>query len=367
MWTAHRSSTRIEAGYRRSRVTSSDLLVSVKGTVGRVGLVPVGFEGNISRDVARVRLCSHHVPEYWLQLLRSDAAQRAVRDASVGTTRMELSIATLKLLTFRVPAVAEQRRIAETLSQGDALVAALERLIAKKEAMKQGLMQELLSGRTRLPGFEGEWKERELGSLADIVSGGTPSSSIPAYWAGGIPWCTPTDITSQIGRHLHQTERTITKEGLDACSARLLPSGSVLLCTRATIGELKIASVPTATNQGFKALVPRFDVDGDFLYYTLLIEKDRLAAKGTGSTFLEVSRRDVASLVLAVPPREAEQRAIAQVLTDADDELATLRTRLTKAQAVKRGMMQALLTGRTRLPVPVPAETGTDDSEADAA
>ena len=214
MWTAHRSSTRIEAGYRRSRVTSSDLLVSVKGT--------------ISRDVARVRLCSHHVPEYWLQLLRSDAAQRAVRDASVGTTRMELSIATLKLLTFRVPAVAEQRRIAETLSQGDALVAALERLIAKKEAMKQGLMQELLSGRTRLPGFEGEWKERELGSLADIVSGGTPSSSIPAYWAGGIPWCTPTDITSQIGRHLHQTERTITKEGLDACSARLLPSGSVL-------------------------------------------------------------------------------------------------------------------------------------------
>ena len=152
--TAHRSSPTIEAAYRRSRVTAGDVLISVKGTTGSVGIVPVGFEGNISRDVARVRLTHDHDPGFWCQLLRSFAAQQTLQLAAVGSTRQELSIGTLKRLRFRFPSRPEQERISKVLSDVDQLIATLERMIAKKQAIKQGMMQQLLTGRTRLPGLE---------------------------------------------------------------------------------------------------------------------------------------------------------------------------------------------------------------------
>ena len=147
-----------------------------------------------------------------------------------------------------------------------------------------------------------------------------------------------------------RTERTISQEGLEHSAAQLLPAGSLLLCTRATIGEVKIATTPIATNQGFKSLVPRPGVSNEFLYYKLLTLKDELASRGSGSTFLEVSKRDVAGLRLMIPDID-EQHAIASALGDADDEVTVLRRRLSKARNVKQGMMQQLLTGRSRLPV----------------
>jgi len=171
---------------------------------------------------------------------------------------------------------------------------------------------------------------------------------VPAYWNGDIAWCTPTDITSEAGRYLLRTERTISREGLDRSAARLLPVGSLLLCTRATIGDVKIAQVPTATNQGFKSLVPFAGVSSEFLYYKMLTLKNALVAKGTGSTFLEVSKRDVSALEIHFPAFD-EQTSIAGVVADADDEIDVLKRRLAKARAMKVGMMQQLFTGRTRL------------------
>ena len=130
-----------------------------------------------------------------------------------------------------------------------------------------------------------------------------------------------------------------------------MPPGALLLCTRATIGDLKIAAVPIATNQGFKSLIPRNGVSTEFLYYRALALKSEVVTMGTGSTFLEVSRRDVARLAFRLPNGD-EQDAIADVLSDADRELDALRSRLRKAKAIKQGMAQELLTGRVRLPAP---------------
>ena len=266
-------------------------------------------------------------------------------------TRSKLTRSELVRIKVAVPdSRDEQRCIASSIEAVDYFIASLERLITKKQAIKQGMMQELLTGRTRLPGFDGSWSTVELGDLTEIVSGGTPSSSVKAYWDGGIPWATPTDITNESGRYLKRTERTISKGGLEHSAARLLPVGSLLLCTRATVGEVKIAAVPTATNQGFKSLVPNSGVSSTFLYYKVLTLKDMLTSKGSGSTFLEVSKRDVAKLLLEIP-NTSEQIAIATALTDADDEIDCLTVRLQKARAIKQGMMQELLTGRTRLPV----------------
>jgi len=245
---------------------------------------------------------------------------------------------------------AEQGAIATALADGDGLISALERLISKKVAVKQGMMQQLLTGEVRLPGFTEPWCESTVSDLAQIVSGGTPKSSVPAYWDGGIAWCTPTDITGEPGRYLHRTERTISRAGLEGSAASLLPEGSILLCTRATIGALKIAARPIATNQGFKSLIPRPGVSSEFLYYKLSTLRDLLAGRGTGSTFLEVSTRDVAGLRIEAP-RSEEQTAIGRVLADIDDQIDALESRLSKVRAIKQGMMQELLSGRTRLPV----------------
>ena len=194
-----------------------------------------------------------------------------------------------------------------------------------------------------------EWGPSSVGELAAIHSGGTPRTTIPEYWDGGIPWCTPTDVTATRGRHLVATARTITEAGLIASGATLLPKGALLLCTRATVGELKIATMPVATNQGFKSLVCGESVNRGYLYYCLFTLKGQMADLATGSTFLEISKLDVAQLPVPLPPLP-EQRAIASVLMDVDDLIGSLEALITKKRAIKQAAMQQLLTGSTRLP-----------------
>ena len=249
------------------------------------------------------------------------------------------------------PSPPEQRAIAEALSDVDGLLAALAALIAKKRAIKQAAMQQLLTGKTRLPGFSGAWETTTLGEATDIKNGATPNTQFGAYWNGSIPWCTPTDITSTSGKYLLATERSITAAGLANCAASLLPVGALLLCSRATIGEVKIATSPVCTNQGFKSLVCKDGVSNEFLYYLLLTLKPQMIERAIGSTFLEIGKRDLASIEVRLPQHE-EQRAIAAVLSDMDAAIAALERRRDKTRAIKQGMMQQLLTGRVRLVEP---------------
>ncbi len=267
-------------------------------------------------------------------------------ESTHGTKRVPMD--ELRRVEIDLPPLPEQRAIAAALSDVDALLGGLDRLIAKKRDLREAVMQQLLTGQTRLPGFHGEWEVKRLGDVADIVSGGTPRTSEPSHWNGGIKWCTPTDITRYAGKYLTETERTISRDGLNKSGASLLPVGALLLCSRATIGELKIAGVPICTNQGFKSLVCRPGVSNEFLYYKLLTMKQQMIERAFGSTFLEISTRNVSALEVTAPPYD-EQTAIAAVLSDMDAELSALEARRDKTRALKQAMMQELLTGRTRL------------------
>lgn len=246
------------------------------------------------------------------------------------------------------PLPEEQQAVAKALTDVDRLIASLEGLIKKKRAIKEGAMQQLLTGRTRLTGFKGEWKDESIGELASIVSGGTPSTQVSSFWNGDILWCTPSDITDRPGKYIDSTARRITDAGLTNSSATLLPTGSLLLCSRATIGEVKIATREICTNQGFKSLVCNSKVDNEFLYYKLLTLKDILIAKSIGSTFLELGKRDLAGFRVCIPEKE-EQSAIAKVLADMDREIEVLENSFSKYSAITKGMMQQFLTGRIRL------------------
>ena len=199
---------------------------------------------------------------------------------------------------------------------------------------------------TRIPE---NWRTATLGEIAEIRNGSTPSTGNPAYWNGSIPWCTPTDITNTSGKYLFTTERSITTDGLNSCGASLLPTGALLLCSRATIGEVKIARSPICTNQGFKSLIPKEEVFNQFLYYLVVTLKPKMIDLSTGSTFLEIGKHDLASIKVRLPPR-SEQYTVAEALSDVDGLLESLDVLITKKQAIKQATMQQLLTGKIRLP-----------------
>ena len=341
-----------------------DVLFNTRNTLDLVGKVAIWraelpiayYNSNLMRlDFDPEVIASNSYMNY---ALNSDRSIIALRTLATGTTSVAaIYTRDLLLLAVIVPPKHEQRVIAEALSDVDELLCALEGLIAKKRAIKQAAMQQLLTGKTRLPGFSGEWEMTTLGEVADIRSGATPSTQIGAYWNGPIPWCTPTDITATPGKYLLATERSVTAAGLASCAASLLPVGALLLCSRATIGEIKIATSPVCTNQGFKSLVCKHNVFNEFLYYLLLILKPQMIERAIGSTFLEIGKRDVASIELFVPTY-TEQRAIAAVLSDMDAEIAALEKRKDKVRTIKQGMMQQLLSGRIRLIQP---ETTTEE------
>ncbi len=337
-----------------------DLIFTQRGTLGQVSIAPDnGFERYlISQSQMKVSVNSaRHDPLYVFQYFSSHSGQKQITSSAIQTGVPHTNLGILRGYRFPAPPLTEQRAIAEALSDMDALLDGLARLIAKKRALQQAAMQQLLTGQTRLPGFTGEWEVTRLGDLAEIISGGTPSTREPSYWNGGIRWCTPTDITSNAGKYLTDTERTISRDGLSNSGAVMLPAGALLLCSRATIGEVKIAAVPICTNQGFKSLVCRAQVNNEFMYYKLLTMKQQMIERAFGSTFLEISTRNVAALEVVTPAHD-EQTAIATVLSDMDAELQALEARRDKTRALKQAMMQALLTGQIRL---VPPQAAVSD------
>ena len=210
-------------------------------------------------------------------------------------------------------------------------------------------MQRLLSGEQRLPGFEGELKEERLGDSGQIVAGGTPSTSHLEYWNGNIPWCIPSEIAKLKKKYIDTTERSITTKGLKNSSANLLPMKSVIVCTRATVGDCAMNSVPMATNQGFKSIVPNNLHYAEFLYYMILRKKKHLIRYASGSTFLEISKQDFSRMKLNIPPLP-EQKAIAFVLSSADSEIKALENKLDLVRGQKKYLLNNLVTGTIRLP-----------------
>ncbi len=194
--------------------------------------------------------------------------------------------------------------------------------------------------RLRFPEFQdaGEWEPRELGRIGEFVGGGTPDTSVPEYWDGEILWFTPTEIKE---RYLSKSERTITDKGLKNSSAALLPSGTLLISTRATIGDIGIAENPCATNQGFQSLVVHEGEVNLFWYYWFLQHKNELINRSSGSTFLEIKKTEL-NRIPALRPDRAEQKKIATCLSSLDELIDAQARKLDDLGDYKKGLMQQL-------------------------
>ena len=244
-----------------------------------------------------------------------------------------------KIIIPLPPTKAEQSAIATALNDADKLITALEKLIAKKRNIKQGAMQELLKPK------EG-WETKGLGEVADVVGGGTPSTFKSSYWNGRINWFTPTEIGNN--KYSFQSMRKINKEGLNNCSAKLLPAGTILLTSRASIGDVSILMNEACTNQGFQSLIVRNGYHNEFFYYLIVVLKPLLIQNSSGSTFLEISPNKLKSIDVCFPDYETQVH-IAKILSDMDSEIEALEKKLDKYKMIKQGMMQNLLMGKIRL------------------
>ena len=283
-------------------------------------------------------------PIYLGHLMNSPIVSAQKARMGQGDAVVHIYINNLAQVQIELPPITEQNAIAEVLSDVDGLLNALEALIAKKRAIKQATMQQLLTGKTRLPGFSGAWETKQVSEFGDVVTGATPSTKINAFWDGPYPWITPTDITSK--RDMTVSERMITQEGLNAI--RTLPPNTLLVTCIASIGKNAILRTKGGCNQQINAVTPNSAHNAEFLYYLFEFNSSYLLANAGITATNIVSKSAFSKLVFEVPLLD-EQIAIASILSDIDAEIAALEQRRDKTRVIKQGMMQQLLTGWVRL------------------
>lgn len=334
---------------KKSQLKENDILIVRTGYPGTACVVTKEFEGSNAIDIVIARPNKEKIlPEYLCAFTNSEFGKAQVLNLQGGMAQKHLNVGAYKSLQIKLPTVKEQKKIAKILSTWDKAIETVEKMIENSRAQKKSLMQQLLTGKKRFAGFEGEWEKVKIKQIGKIVSGGTPNTAKDEYWNGNIYWVTPTDITKLSNQFISNTNRKITEVGMNNSSANLVPKGSLLVCTRATVGAMAITTYSMTTNQGFKNVIPNEQVDIHYVYYLLSQNKYYLISMASGSTFLELSKKDFENLSFRIPIK-AEQQKIASVLTNADKEIELLEQQLSYLKQEKKALMQQLLTGKRRV------------------
>jgi len=335
------------------RIFKDDIFISVAGTLGIIGKVPSELDGaNLTENADRITkiTCSQ---DYLLHVLMSPLIQNTID--SLQTVGAQPKLALTRIRKFDVPlppTKTEQEAIVGALGDVDALLGALGKLIAKKRDLKQAAMQQLLTGQTRLPGFRDDWTVKRLDQLGAWRGGMTPSMQEASYWLNGtVSWVSSGDVKSVL---LRETGLSITALAVEQGIATLVPANSIVVVARSGIlrKRLPVAMnvIPMAINQDIKALIPLDEFSSRYLLHALIGYGDRVLARclKSGTTVESIEFSWLKAFTIPIPPFP-EQVAIAEVLSDMDAEIAALERRLAKTRALKQGMMQELLTGKTRL------------------
>ncbi|MBD2068906.1 restriction endonuclease subunit S [Leptolyngbya sp. FACHB-671] len=345
-----------------SRLTAGDLVTVRVGNPGVTAVVPPELDGCNCASMMIVRQYSSFSSLWLCYVMNSRIGRSQVEHVQYGTAQKQFNISDAIDFTYPVPPLPEQRSIAQALSDVDALITALDKAIAKKRAIKTATMQQLLTGKKRLPGFgEGkgdrqteigvipeDWNLRNIGDIGSVSSGGTPSRTNPKYWNGSIPWVTTTQIDFNI---INNAEQFITTDGLKYSAAKLFPPGTLLMAMYGqgkTRGKVAILDVEASTNQACAAITFGRDVCQSYVFHYLIFQYEAIRNLSNTGNQENLNGLIIKSIQILLANVE-EQQAIATVLSDMDAEIAALETRLAKTQSIKQGMMQELLTGRTRL------------------
>ena len=322
------------------KADAGDLIMSVRAPAGAMG--KTAYNAVIGRGVAAIK-----GNEFIYQLLVKMDADGFWKTLSCGSTFESLNSDNIKNAEVKIPTTAEQIKIGGYFQQLDNLITLHQRKFEKLTNVKKSMLEKMFpqNGSSypeiRFKGFTDPWEQRKLGDIADIVGGGTPSTGNQSYWDGDIDWYAPAEIADQI--YANSSQKKITGLGYENSSAKMLPPGTVLFTSRAGIGKTAILTRKGCTNQGFQSIVPhRGELDSYFIFSRTEELKRYGELVGAGSTFVEVSGKQMAVMELMMPPTMREQQTIGGFFQQLDHLITLHQRELEKLQNIKKSMLEKM-------------------------
>lgn len=324
-----------------------DVLISAAGTIGKT----VIFDGKDSyfqdSNIVWLKVDKEVIDRKFLWWFYRSFPW----DALEGTTIQRLYNSIILDTEIHLPEKPEQEEIARTLSLFDTYIDDLAELIEKKKGIRDGALEDLISGKTRIVGFSGERKEFSINDITrEVITGGTPSTSRREYYGGNIPWLASAEIHQ---KRITKPTTYITELGLQNSSAKIAPEKSVLIALAGqgkTRGTAAYLTKPMALNQSLAALVTNEKCNSEFLYYLIesMYSSLRELSSGDGGRG-GLNKKLIKGVLVTIPVDVDEQEAIANTLLAIDEEIRDLETEREKMIQIREGAMNDLLTGRVRL------------------
>ena len=306
-------------------------------------------DGLVSHVFIVMRPITNYDLYFWKYAIHNENLMRKILQRSTKSSTMMHDLVVQDFLNekFSVPSLKEQKAIGNFLRTIDSLLTLHQRKYEKLLNIKKSMLEKMFPKEgevvpeIRFKGFTGAWEERKLGDIADITGGGTPSTSNNDYWDGIINWYSPAEISNQI--FLNSSQRKITELGYSSCSAKMLPRGTVLFTSRAGIGKTAILSAEGCTNQGFQSIVPHAnELDSYFIFSRTHELKKYGEVVGAGSTFVEVSGKQMAAMTLMMPPKFNEQKMIGDFFKRLDSILTLHQRKLEMLKNIKQAFLDKM-------------------------
>lgn len=325
----------------------NDILLTIVGTIGESTKLLNAAGITFQRSVAFLRTKDFIDPDYLNTYIKTEDFQGALAQRKSTSAQPGIYLGDLASISISFPSMENQKKIGLFFGRLDELITLHQRKVESVKKLKKSLLQKMFpkEGETvpaiRFPGFTDAWEQRKLGEFATIVGGGTPSTNNSEYWDGDIDWYSPAEITGQI--FLTRSKRRITNRGYENSSAKMLPAGTVLFTSRAGIGKTAILAMPGCTNQGFQSIVPNKQMLDSYFIFTRTEELKKYGlAIGSGSTFTEVSGKQMASMPLRMPATTEEQKAISRFFYCLDKIITLHQRKVETLKKLKKALLQRM-------------------------
>lgn len=342
--------SRIDGAEKNAQLFKNDTVLTLTGTVGKRDygysvVIPEDNKFLLNQRLVALRAMSKRSNSLFIaNLVKTSRFLYHFFNESKGGTGNQSNVGVVDLRSIKLPnpTLPEQEKIASFLSAVDKKIQLLTQKVEALKTYKKGAMQQIFSQQIRFTNEAGkpypDWEEKKLGEVAQIIGGGTPETLKSEYWSDEINWFTPTEIKS---KYLNSSTRKISQLGLKKSSAKLLPVGTLLFTSRATVGDVGIALEECTTNQGFQSFLVKENHHNEFVYYWIIQNKKLFIRKSSGSTFIEISKKEIEGITSIFPCLE-EQEKIASFLGAIDKKIEATQAQLTHTQSFKKGLLQKM-------------------------
>ena len=335
--------------WMKQDLSKGQVVFTTEAPMGNVAQIPDDSKYILSQRVIAFEVAHEKITDDFLAtLLKSPKVFDDLTSLATGGTAKGVSQKSLSKLSVKIPQIIEeQNKIAKIICTLNKAITLHQRKYDALKLMKKKLLSRMFPKNgedvpeIRFKGFTDAWEQRKLGDIADIVGGGTPSTAVSKYWDGDIDWYAPAEIVDQI--FVNSSQKKITTEGLNNSSAKILPVGTVLFTSRAGIGKTAILTKEGCTNQGFQSIIPHKDELDSYFIFSRTDELKRYGETvGAGSTFVEVSGKQMANMTISIPTTMGEQRQIGTYFRNLDNLITLHQRKLDELKNMKKTLLQQM-------------------------